>query len=174
MNRVFAAFLFSGLSMLMVSLGARAESNIKAKQDNKGGDGMARCIYKPQADQQSSSLPTEAIGVRFSVERNNNNEISVDILSLNDGLQPKKLIGHAEMAAASEGKKSLASLTLAEDSPFDFGITTADTAATGNEGRISAVITTMTTFTGAVYAEVPVSCRIAVDGGKKQTELTSP
>ncbi|WP_413560438.1 hypothetical protein [Bdellovibrio sp. HCB209] len=164
MERMLNALMFSIISMAAVAaIGAQEQPPQKpAGEANE----LLRCIYTPQADQQSSSLPTAKLGFKFLLQRNNSNHIAVDTYTLNDSSQLVKQIGHAELvSAASEvtattkATELVSGLTLAEDSPFDFSIVADSTAADSN-GRFSAVVSTVTTFTGQAYSQVAVSCRL--------------
>lgn len=173
MNRVLLALIFSGLSMFIAMNAVQAETTKSSKENGaNSNDGIAKCIYTPQADAQSSSLPSESLGFRFSIENNNNNEVAVDIFSLNEKLQPIKLVGHAELISgltqASSGTATvtaaqlLSNLELAEDSPFDFALSSSDNLQSSgdSDGRYSVIATTVTTFTAKTYSEVPLKCRL--------------
>ena len=167
MNRALKALLFSVLSSTAVALAAQSTTTPNPKNENRGGDEVLRCIYTPQADAQSSSLPTTRIGFKFSVERNNNNEIAADMYTLNDSSQPIKQIGHAELqspiteiTATTKAADFLKGISLAEDSPFDFAMTLSGLDSSSQEGRFNATVETATTFIGATYTQMTVSCRL--------------
>ncbi|QDK44716.1 hypothetical protein DOM22_05835 [Bdellovibrio sp. ZAP7] len=168
MERILNAVLFSLVSMATAAAIGAQEQPPQRGPAGAGGEGneVLRCIYTPAADSQSSSLPTSKIGVKFLLQRNNSNHIAADTYTLNDSNQPIKQVGHAELAgsvsevsATTKAADIISGLALAEDSPFDFQITLDSTAADSN-GRLSAVVESMTTFTGQTYTQVPVSCKI--------------
>lgn len=165
MERILNALLFSIISVAAAgAIGAQEQPSRKPA----GGEAneLLRCIYTPQADQQSSSLPTSKIGFKFSLQRNNSNHIAADTYTLNDSNQLVKQVGHAELVssvtevtATTKATELISGLTLAEDSPFDFQITADSTSADAN-GRFSAFVTSVATFAGQAYSQVSVSCRL--------------
>ncbi len=167
MERILNAVLFSLISMATAAaIGAQEAPPQRGPAGQGEGNEVLRCIYTPAADSQSSSLPTSKIGVKFLLQRNNSNHVAADTYTLNDSNQPIKQVGHAELAgsvteisAATKAADIISGLTLAEDSPFDFQITLDSTTADSN-GRLSAVVESVTTFTGQTYTQVPVSCKI--------------
>ncbi|MBO9667420.1 MAG: hypothetical protein J7501_11495 [Bdellovibrio sp.] len=176
MERVLKAFLFSIVSSAAVAaIGAQSQASQRPPNAGEGNE-LLRCIYTPQADSQSSSLPTKSLGFKFQLQRNNSNHIAVDGYTLNDSKQLIKQVSHAELvgavseiSATTKATDIIASLTLAEDSPFDFAVTL-DTANIA-DGRFSAVVESVAMFTGETYTQVPVNCRIAPEQ-KQQQQLT--
>ncbi|UYL07461.1 hypothetical protein B9G69_010435 [Bdellovibrio sp. SKB1291214] len=166
MERILNAVLFSLVSMAAVAaIGAQEQQSLR--QPAGEANEVLKCIYTPAADTQSSSLPTVKVGFKFLLQRNNSNHLAADTYTLNDSNQPIKQIGHAELAtsvteisATTKASDLISGLTLAEDSPFEFGITFSSTAADSN-GRLSATVNTVTTFAGQTYTEIPVSCKLA-------------
>lgn len=165
MERILNAVLFSLISMAAAAaIGAQEQP---PRQPAGEGNEVLKCIYTPAADAQSSSLPTVKVGFKFLLQRNNSNHLAADTYTLNDSNQPIKQIGHAELTSSvteisstTKASDLISGLTLAEDSPFEFGITLSSTTADSN-GRLSATVNTVTTFTGQNYTEVPVSCKLA-------------
>lgn len=92
MNRVLGAVVFSILSSTAVALAAQVSASKQQNGDKGHGNELLRCIYTPQADTQSSSLPTTRMGFKFSVERNNNNEVAADTYTLNESSQPSATV----------------------------------------------------------------------------------
>jgi hypothetical protein len=166
MERILNAVLFSLVSMAAAAaIGAQEQQ--PPRQPAGEGNEVLKCIYTPAADTQSSSLPTVKVGFKFLLQRNNSNHIAADGYTLNDSNQPIKQISHAELAgsvteitASTKASDLISGLALAEDSPFEFAITLGSTAADSN-GRLSASVNTVTTFTGQTYTDVPVSCKLA-------------
>ncbi|HEX7675201.1 MAG TPA: hypothetical protein VF412_13585 [Bdellovibrio sp.] len=175
MLRILEIFGFSVLFYLVINqpLWAATLSKTTASSVQQGKPASAdlmRCVYTPDSSSQTSSLPTSLMGFKFYLEPNNNNEIAVDIYTVNADSKPIKQVGHAELAtetalssslSSSSLASALTSLELAEDSPFEFLITFA--SGVGGE-RFSGVIETTTTFFGEVYTKVPVQCRLAPQG----------
>jgi hypothetical protein len=168
MERILNAVLFSLISMATAAAIGAQEQPSQRGPAGAGGEGneVLRCIYTPAADSQSSSLPSSKLGVKFLLQRNNSNHIAADTYTLNDSNQPIKQVGHAELSgsvseitATTKAAEIVSGLVLAEDSPFDFQITLDSTAA-DSKGRFGAVVESMTTFTGQIYTQVPVSCKI--------------
>lgn len=127
-------------------------------------DVLMKCVYVPLADEKSSSLPTQPVGFKFSLERGNNNEVSVDIYSLSEEKYLIRQIGHAEMVnslqavtSVSTAAEILDGLELAEDSPFDFFFTL--------DSQSSGTVQVMTTFTGQTYSLMKITCRRAPPAG---------
>jgi hypothetical protein len=176
--RIFFVMLVTGA--MAVAQGAVQEVIGKAGV-KPGGDAdvLMKCFYVPAADAQSSSPPTYPVGFKFSLMRNNDNQISVDTYSLNEQNQPIKQIGHAELiggastvSTATKASALLANLQLSEDSPFDFAITYSNTATVDSPGtRFTAVVDAITTFTGESFANVSVQCRVAPE--KPTAEIAS-
>ena len=110
--------------------------------------------------------------------------VAVDLYSLNEQLQPLKQIGHADLissvlesmsssanstsssaVAGSSSAPSIASLvsslTIAEDSAFDFNIVVgSDAATTATNARFTATIDAQI-FIGQAYSAMSVQCRVA-------------
>lgn len=119
-----------------------------------------KCSYAPEADKQSTFLPTYPLGINFAVEKNNNNQVGVDIFKLNDKNQPIKLIGHAELTAGAAD--------LAEDSAYDFEIQWPENFSTLEAGaKFAATVEAAATFNGSYFYNFPVNCQRAP---KKPTE----
>lgn len=167
-TRIFFMLLVTGA----LAAAQGAVQNVVGKVGEKPGgdtDVLMKCFYVPAADAQSSSLPTYPVGFKFSLMRNNDNQISVDTYSLNEQNQPIKQIGHAELisgtstvSTATKASALLANLQLSEDSPFDFAITYSSNATISSAGsRFTAVIDAITTFTGETFTSVSVQCRVA-------------
>jgi hypothetical protein len=166
--RIFFVMLVTGA--MAVAQGAVQE--VIGKVGVKpGGDAdvLMKCFYVPAADAQSSSLPTYPVGFKFSLMRNNDNQISVDTYSLNEQTQPIKQIGHAELiggastvSTATKASALLANLQLSENSPFDFAITYSNSATISSPGaRFTAVVDAVTTFSDENFTSIPVQCRVA-------------
>ncbi len=174
MMRILKVFSLSVVFSLIVSFGAQAATSTAGNAQTGEGKGrppsrdLLKCVYTPQADSQSSSLPTISLGFKFYLEPNNNNEMAVDTFSLGNDSQPVKQIGHAELIASqrvgADGKvfvDPLAGLTLAEDSPFEFAISFASSSETSKNARFSATIESISTFAGEAYSQLSVQCRKA-------------
>ena len=181
MNRVLGAIVFSILSSTAVALAAQVSASKQQNGDKGHGNELLRCIYTPQADTQSSSLPTTRMGFKFSVERNNNNEVAADTYTLNESSLPIKQVGHAELTggsttitATTKASDILSGVTIAEDSPFDFEITLANLSSASQDGRFSATVESVTTFTGVTYTQIPVDCRLAPSGQGGGAEAKQP
>ncbi|QDK37073.1 hypothetical protein DOE51_05435 [Bdellovibrio sp. NC01] len=183
------SFALSFLLMPFVNAATSASSN-NAPQDRPKEDAIMKCIYQPAADQQTSSLPTVAMGFKFTLQRNVSGGVAVDLYSLNEQLQPLKQIGHADLissvlaslsstinstsssaVAGSSSAPSIASLvsslTIAEDSAFDFNIAVgSDASPTAANARFTATIDAQT-FIGQTYSALGVQCRMAPAPGQQ-------
>ena len=167
-TRFFFVMLVTGA--LAVAQGEVQKAVGKASdKPTAGGDVLMKCFYTPAADAQSSSLPTYPVGFKFSLMRNNKNQISVDSFSLNDTNQPIKQIGHAELtggeaivSASSTASALLSNLQLSPDSPFEFAISyLSDSRVDGVGTRFPAIVDDVTLFTGESFTALNVQCKMA-------------
>lgn len=148
---VLATFLICGGLTASAAGKVRAEASIVM---------VARCLYVPQADQQSSSLPTFPGGFILSKESLNSNEIAVDFYKLNDSDKSIKLIGHGEIVSTSTSG-IVQAFDVAADSPFDFKMTFAqDVSKLVSGTEVTGTIDIATTFMAEAYASLPVTCKL--------------
>lgn len=139
---------------------------------------LMRCIYTAptstattvSTNTVTTTLPTTSIGFKFSLEKNNNNEIAVDSYSMNEKRQVIKQVGHSELISAdaasitatTKAEAILANLSLAADSPLEFLISFSE-AVQASSTSFSATVTVVTMFNGDIYENVPVTCGIQAD-----------
>lgn len=181
MFRIIRVLVLSVISSALMTFVAQATTAKNAPKKPQNSE-LIRCVYTPQSDSQSSSLPTTKIGFKFSLLKNNNYEIAADTYTLNDSSQLIKQIGHAELVSSlanisesSSVAQIFATLTISEDSPFDFAATLSNVSAADSEGRFSGTVNSVATFTGTTYTEVPVSCKIlkAVNSASSASSSTT-
>ena len=149
----------TALVITLIFMGALASAAGKAKAAPSISM-VGRCFYTPQADQQSTSLPTFPIGLVFAKESLNNNEIAVDLYKLDASNNSIKLIGHGELVSTSENG-TVQVLDVAADSPFDFKFTFAQDVAKMTSGsEVTGTVDIATTFQAEAYASLPVACKL--------------
>jgi|GEM_PF-5591430 hypothetical protein len=159
-KRIMMAAVFSIGTMAAADVTQRIQTKEAKMKEVPAFEMTMKCSFTPQADEQTSALPTYPLGFIFSKEINNNGQIGVDIFKTNDVSKPVKLIGHAELNAGD--------FSLADDSPFDFELVLPE----NKEERFAATVTVMTTFNNEYFSNLSVLCR-QVTKASSSTPTTS-